>query len=149
MKFKSIKQLQKAFKKVAKDLITEKDLRDFASIQVRERKAGFDNGKAPDGSAWAPLKSSTVERKRRKQSPDPNKILVDEGKLRNTPPIRTTKNSAHIPIAKTRVEISKYHTDGTKNMPKREHWSFYDTAIEKINKRFTSVMWKRFKQRFQ
>lgn len=149
MKFKNIKQLQKAFKKVAKDLITEKDLRDFASIQVRERKAGFDSGKAFDGSAWAPLKQSTVERKRRKQSPDPNKILVDEGKLRNTPPIRTEKDRAIISIAKSRADVNEYHEKGTKDMAARPNWGWYDTAIAKINLRFTKVMWKRFKERFQ
>jgi phage gpG-like protein len=144
MKYKSINELKRAFRKVAKDLIKEKDMRDFAHIQVASRKRGFANGRSPSGEMWEKLKNSTIERKRRKGSPNPEQILVDEGKMVKTAPVRSTKNTAIIPMAKSRIQVSRYHTKGTNHMPAREHWGFYHDAIKKINKLFVKRIWTRF-----
>lgn len=144
--YKNIRELQRAFRKNAKNLLTKQDMHDFASIQVRHRKAGFETGTDPDGNQWAPLKDSTIERKRRKGSSSPEKILVDKGYLAKTAPIEATEKYAKIPVAKSRVDVLDYHEQGNENLPQRKSWGFYKDAIRDINKLFIKRLFKRFKQ---
>ena len=135
--------------------------RDAALIAREEREKGFKRSESPTGDGWAKLDPKTIRQKRgehktvrvyrkkrggpsglavrkAKASKQPEKPLIDTGALMK-PTVKATIRSGKVIMARSRGEavstagsIAKIHNEGTKKIPKREHWGIYPNAEDRI-----------------
>ena len=137
------------------------DFKMFAEIARIERKEGMKRGEDADGSPFAPLAASTIERKRRPHttiiasgggakaakvgaSSTPSSPLLDTHRLMNATTTATSKEgkvvlakSRSFPVAGGR-SISELHDKGV-GQKRRHHWAIYKKAIERIQKAAESL----------
>ena len=93
-----------------------RDLRPVLAVAAEDLKTlvddSFEQSRAPDGSPWAPLASSTVARRRQGSS----KPLIDTGRLRNS--INASSGPSSLKVG-TNVPYAAYHQFGTEDIPAR------------------------------
>ena len=91
----------------------------------------FDKEESPDGVSWAPLKPSTLKRKRAGST----KILQDKGILRLSFLANVSNEGFSIT---TGVPYAKWHQEGTSKMPARPFM-----PIGKNGERIPAELWER------
>lgn len=116
-----------------KDLL--QDISSIASVAMRDNfaKQGSDFG-----SRWAPLKQATIRDKNRKGfGAEP--VLVRTGRMKGS--IRPNKlTSKSVEVGSFGVDHTKYHDEGTRNMPKRQVVGITESADRDIKGLITKYM---------
>lgn len=102
-----------------------------ALLMERELKLGFARQSDPDGAPWAPLKPSTLRRKRS------GAILRETSALAGSVSVQSvSSNSAR--VGSSGVKYGIYHQAGTSKMASRKFIGIGDRHIPKIRKIFES-----------
>lgn len=127
-----------------RDVIKERDLKDFAHIVIRERRSGIEQGIDVEGHQMKKLNAGTVRRKR-KSSISASTPLVNKGHLKTSRISSSSDEVVKIVPAKSRRRILKYHEDGNGVLPKRSTWGVYPEAARKIEREFRKRLLKYLK----
>mgnify|MGYP003638653697 CR=1 FL=1 len=114
-----------------------------AQINVKEIKSGLDTSKGPKGSI-PKVKASTARQKRKKGQPI--KPLIATGMMRRLPPVKGKSGKSTISLANKRVKIAQYHEQGAGNLPKREFFDIYPSAVRKAERMFKKLLVKLYKK---
>jgi len=143
--------------------------REAANLAHRKRMEGMRAGMDYKGGSFAPLKEATIKRKRgehstikvyrsrkggpsglatrrAKASATPDSPLIDTGAMLRTR-VEADAKEGRVIMARSRSEriskagsIGRIHHDGTKDIPKREHWGFYPGVRDGVNKRYRRLV---------
>ena len=97
----------------------------MAAYQERSTKLNFARQSDPDGKAWAPLSTRTLQRKRS------GSILRETSALVNSVSSQVAGNSAIISAGQS---YGIFHQTGTSKMPQRRFLGFGDRDIEEHQK---------------
>lgn len=100
----------------------------------RETKLNFAKQADPDGNPWAPLKPSTLRRKRTRA------ILRETSTLAAGISLTSATKTQAIIQATAGSEYGIYHQTGTKKMAQRKFIGIGDRHIPKITKIFESYL---------
>ena len=113
-------------------------LKDFRYDLAKEKSVALENQSTADGQAWAPLASSTQQRKG--LSP----ILVRTGALRaSLIDVDGTDNfdqvSSHALVYGTAIDYASFHETGTKFMPARPVIGMSTTTLDQLATRVANA----------
>ena len=112
--------------------MTEAEWKTTGQIAKQEIALGMDEQTQVTGVTYPPLLSSTIERKRKKGSPTPDKRLLDTHNMRNSPREVADKLGVSIFFGPQREEIAPYHQFGTGNIPATNFFGISERAAKRV-----------------